>query len=133
MNVYDWLERVRMLDELIMAKLAEHQQLLDLATKITPNMDGMPHATGVSDKVGNVATKLADLAIETNNLIDSYVDAKQEIIHALEKLPPNQYGVLHRYYVRGMTWEEIAEDMNKSTMQVFRYKKKAIKNLQSVI
>lgn len=133
MNVHEWLDQVRMLDELITARLVEKQQLWDLATKMTPNMDGMPHATGVSDKVGNVATKLADLAMETDRLVDNYIDRKHEVLDALEKLPPNQFGVLHRYYIRGMTVEQIAEDMNKSERQIMRYKGKGIKNLQSVI
>lgn len=131
--VIQWLEKVRKLDELIDAKCAERDQLWTLATKITPEMTGMPHGGGVSDKVGNIAAKLADLAQQTNNLVDQYVDYKQTVIRELEKLPPKQYGTLHRYYIQYMTWEEVAADMGVSNMSVWRYWQAGLKNLADVV
>ena len=131
--VQDWLEQVRKLDELITAKLAERDQVLNLATGVSADMDGMPHASGKSDKVGNAAVKLADMAIEIDKLVDKYVDFKRDVVAALEKLPANEYGVLHRYYIRYMTWEEIAQDMGYCNMQVWRYKVKGLRRLADVI
>lgn len=133
MNVIEWLENVRKLDELITAKQAERDQLMDMATKITPDMNGMPHGTDVSDKVGNVAVKLAALAEETNDLIDQYVNYKEMVVSALEKLPPDEYGVLHRYYIRYMTWGEVAKDMHYSRMSVWRFQQSGIERLKSVM
>jgi hypothetical protein len=131
--VIRWLNKVKKLDELIDAKCAERDQLWTLATKITPEMTGMPHGGGVSDKVGNVAAKLADLAKELDDLVDQYVDYKQMVIRELEKLPPKQYGTLHRYYIQYMTWEQVAEDMGRSTVQIWRYWQEGLKNLANVI
>lgn len=132
-KVIDWLEKVRKLDELIDAKCAERDQLLDLATKITPVVSDMPHGSGVSDKVGNVAVKLADLARETDILVDQYADYKQMVIRELEKLPAKEYGVLHRYYVQYMTWEQVAEDMGVCSMTVWRWWQAGLKNLADVV
>ena len=132
-QVIVWLEQVKKLDELINAKLAERSQLLDLGTKITPELTGMPHAGGVSDKVGNVAVKLGDLARETNEACDRYIDHKAAVIAVLEKLPANEYGVLHREYVRYMTQEEIAQDMGYSTVHIWRIKQKALNHLKDEI
>lgn len=131
--VIEWLEQVRKLDELINAKLTERDQLMDMATKITPDMSDTPHGSGVTDKVGNAATMLADLAKDIDCLVDEYVDRKLAVVAALEKLPPFQYGALHRYYIRYMTWEDVAEDMGRSYMQVMRYKKKGLRKLANVI
>lgn len=131
--VCDWLDQVKKLDELINAKLAERDQLWAMVTNITPEMTGMPHGGGVSDKVGNVAAKLADLAQQTNELIDRFVDYKAMVVATLEKLPPMEYGALHRHFIRYMTWEQVAEDMGKSYMQVWRYKKKGLEILASEI
>lgn len=133
MDVIYFLERVRMLDELIKAKIAERDQLLDLATSITPVMSGMPHGGGVSDKVGNIAIKLADLARETNDLIDKYIDHKAMVVQVLEKLPAKEFGVLHRIYVQYMTMSECASDMGYSTVQIWRIKRLATLHLQDVI
>lgn len=132
-KVIDWLEKVRKLDELIDAKIAERDQLWALATKITPEMSDMPHGGGVSDKVGNISAKLADLARETNDLVDRYVDYKQMVIRELEKLPAKEYGVLHRYYVQYMTWEQVAEDMGVCSMTVWRWWQKGLESLTNVV
>jgi DNA-directed RNA polymerase specialized sigma subunit len=132
-NVLDWLYKVRDLDEMINAKLAERQQLMDLATKCTPDLTGMPHGSGTSDKVGNISVKLAMLAHETDTLIDQLVDHKQLVISALEKLPPKEYLVLHKHFIQGMTWATIAKDMNYSDVHVWRLRVKALENLERVV
>lgn len=129
-EVINWLEKVKKLDELISAKMAERDQLFALATSLTANLDGMPHGSGISDKVGNAASKLAQVANDIDKQVDKYINHKAEIINALEKLSANQYGALHRHYVLFMPWEEVAYDMDRSYMQVMRYRKKGLKNLQ---
>lgn len=136
MNVQEWLEQVRKLDQLIDAKLAEREKLIAMATDISPRpLDGMPFSnTGmVSKKVENAVINLIMLAGEIDKLVDKYVDYKQEVVKTLEKLPEKEYGVLHRHYIRYMTWEEVAEDMGYSTVQVWRIKKNAFKILEDVI
>ena len=131
-NVVEWLEQVKKLDELIVAKEAERIQLWAMATKITPEMTGMPHGGGVTDKVGNIAVKLAQLAQETDAAWDRYIDQKAEVIRTLEKLPANEYGVLHRKYIRYMTQEAIAQDMGYSTVQIWRIEQSALDMLRNM-
>ena len=136
MDVQQWLEQIAKLDELITAKLAERQRLIEIATDISAKpFDGMPHSnTGtVSQKMQNAVLNLVELEHKLDRLIDKYVDHKQQVVNALEKLPEKEYGVLHRHYIRGMTWEQVAEDMGYSTMQVYRIRKKAFKILEDVI
>lgn len=132
-DVIEWLEQVKKLDELIAAKEAERIQLWAMATRITPEMTGMPHAGGVTDKVGNMATKLAMLAQETDAAWDRYIDQRSEVIRVLEKLPAKEYGVLHREYIRYMTQEDIAQDMGYSTVQIWRIKQSALESLKHVM
>lgn len=136
MNAVEWLGQVRKLDELINAKLDERQRLIDLATDISPRpMDGMPFDnTGtVSKKIENAVVKLIDLAHEIDKLTDLYIDTKKAVVESLEKLPPKEYGVLHRQYIRYMTQAEIAEDMGYSLQHVWRLKKNGLKILENVI
>jgi DNA-directed RNA polymerase specialized sigma subunit len=132
-KVIAWLESVRKLDELIAAKEAEYDQLMTMATRITPEITGMPHAGGVTDKVGNIATKMAMVMEETNAAWDRYIDQRDQIIRELEKLPEEQYGVLHRHYVLYKTWEQVAEEMGVCSMTVWRYWQKGLKNLADVV
>lgn len=129
-KVTQWLEQVRKLDELIKAKEAEYNQLMAMATKITPEMTGMPHAGGVTDNVGNYGIKLAMKAQETNDAWDQYIDQREEVIRVLEQLPAKEYGVLHREYIRYMTQEAIADDMGYSTVQIWRIKQSGLRMLR---
>lgn len=136
MNAQQWLEQVRKLDQLIDAKIAERDRLVALATDISAKpIDGMPYTnTGtVSQKMQNAVINLVELEKEINRLIDRYVDYKKRVCDLLEKLAVTEYGVLHRHYIRGMTWEKVAEDMGYSTMQIWRIKKKGLKNLEMLL
>lgn len=132
-DVEEWLEQVAKLDELIIGKLAERDRLMALATNVTAKpMDGMPYSnTGtVSRKIENAVIELTMLSNETDALIQKFTNLKKEVIETIEKLPHNEYAVLHRRYIRYMAWEEIALDLNYSTIQVWRIKKKALKILK---
>lgn len=136
MNAEFYLNQVKMLDQLIDAKLAERVRLNEIATNISPKLpDGMPHSnTGmVSKTMENAIINLVMLEQEIDKLIDKYVNYKQEVISNLEKLSPIEYGVLHRYYIRYMTLEQIAEDMGYCRQQIWRLKKKGLENLEDVI
>lgn len=130
MNIDDWLNKVVWLDELVNAKIAERDDLMTLATKITPNMDGMPHGSGISNKVGNIAVKLADLAKETDEAIDELLNHKQEVIKALQKLDPVEYLIMYKYYIQGLTLEDIAKDMHYHRVTVSNKKSEAIEHLK---
>ena len=146
MDVCEWLENYKKVNELLSGKNAEKKQLLnerqrliDIATDISAKMpDGMPHSnTGtVSQKMQNavISKIIVDEEIENVDIaISTYLDFKKEVITAIEKLPAKEYGVLHRYYVRGMTLEAIAEDMGYSSRQISRIKQDGLKILQDVI
>lgn len=133
MNVVEWLESIRKLDQLIDAKIAEKERVRELMVNTVGSIDGMPHAPGISDKVGNLTVKLISLEEELNALIDRYVDEKAEVVKAIEQLPEREYGVLHRYYLRSMTLEQVAEDIGYCTTQVWRIKKSAYELLKDAM
>lgn len=126
MTAAAFFEEIRKLDEMIIAKKADWEALLDMGTKITAASDGMPQGTEVADKVGNISAKMADLSKE----IDILEDRRDSLLKVLESLPPDEYGALHRHYIRGMTWEEVAEDMNVSVATAYRYRRSGLELLE---
>jgi DNA-directed RNA polymerase specialized sigma subunit len=147
MNAERWVERARNLDFQIADALAEKEQLLALATDISPKpMDGMPFSnTGtVSQKIPNAVIKLIEQAQKIDKLVEGYIAAKQEIVDVLSKLPENEHDVLYGYYIKKikdestgrfmhMTWEQVAEDLGYCSVQVWRIKKKGLKNLENIL
>lgn len=136
MKAYMHLRRLTRLNALIDNKLLEKQKILELATKITPNLSGLPRPSGVSDKVGNAALQLAAVEAEIDRAVDRLVDARKEVLAMLETLPTDEYHVLHQYFVLGRTVEAIADCWQpkpRTERQVYRIKAKAIKHVQAIL
>lgn len=144
MRAFDYLEQVKLLDTLIMSKTAEQEQLREMAEKITQANDGMPHGSGVSDKIGNAVAGLVDLANEIAVLVVTFKGILQDVTKHIEMLPTEQYEILHTKFVLKReelgnhrswyySWEEVAEIVGYSESQVYRIKKKAMRNLQRIL
>ena len=137
MNAENWLNQVRKLDRLIDAMLAERTRLMALATDMSPKpMDGMPFSDTGTDphKMENAIIKVVELSREIERVTDQYIDKKKEILAVLHMLPEKEYAVLHKFYILGKTYEQIADEMDyESTVQIWRIKKNGLKILQNVI
>ena len=144
MNVYEYLEQVKEADANIDIKKAEERELWAIATSITQANDGMPHASGVSDKVGNIIHKIIEAQNRTNEQIDRYIDIRNDVIRHIEMLPPKQYTVLHWLYVRKRerreknqswyyTWREAAEYIGCTEQNLSNLRKRAVRNLQKIL
>lgn len=121
-------EQIRKIDALVEGKNAERERFMDDATKMTADMDGMPHGSNVTDKVGKIAAEMATLSSE----IDSLGERRKRLMAVLESLPANEYGALHRHYILGMKWEDVAEDMGVSRATVYRYRKSGLAMLEQM-
>ena len=117
MTAKEYLSRLRSLELRMSANASEIESLQTLATHITSaiNSDGI-HTTGMtSDKLGNCVSRIVDLQREINEDIDNLEIVRREIIDSLEKVTNSQYRELLRMrYVSGMTFEEIAVQMDMS-------------------
>ena len=126
-EVITWLESIKKLDELIEAKRAEEDMLISVSSK--SDFDGMPHSADISDVVGNNAVRLITVKSEKEALQMQ----KDDIIKTMQILPAVQFGVLHREYVRYMKREDVAADMGYCTVQIWRIKQEALKNLGIIL
>jgi DNA-directed RNA polymerase specialized sigma subunit len=144
MDAYTFLEQVKDADAKIDAKKADERELWTQATSMTQAINGMPHAPGVSDKVGNIIHKIIEAQNETNRQIDMYIDIRQNVIRHIEMLPTKQYTALHWLYVRKReyrkknqswyyTWSEVAENMGCTEQNLSKLRKRGAKNLQKIL
>ena len=144
MDAEKYLERVKDADAKIDAKRAEERELWAIATSVTQANDGMPHAPGVSDKVGNIMHKILQAQKRTNRQIDRYIDIREDVIRHIEMLPTKQYTALHWLYVRKReyrkkkqswyyTWSEVAENMGCTEQNLSKLRKRGLKNLQKIL
>jgi hypothetical protein len=134
-NAKTYLEYIAKANAHIQNKLVEVYQLRCLAESITAPMGTEPVQTsGASDKVGKIAAKIVDLEDEINALIDKYIDDKQERIAVIEQInEPLQYNILHKHYVQGMRFKEIAEEEHYSEVHINKQHQKALEKVQKIL
>lgn len=130
MSKEDYLELIDKLDIYISNEVEELEKLKAIAEKITQDNDGMPHASGTSDKVGNFAVKIVMKRQEINDTIDLFFELREEIIAQIKKLRTDEYDVLYKYYVLNMSINRISEIKNRSISWVKEIKKNGIKYLK---
>ena len=135
MDARTYLQQILKDDKLIQNKCVEVYQLRCLATNVTAPMGTEPVMTsGASDKVGNIVAKIVDLEYEINELIDQYIDDKQERIAVIEQIEdPLQYNILHKYYVQGTKFKDIAEEEHYSEVHINKQHQKALAKVQKIL
>lgn len=135
-EIESWLSRIRRLDMMIAAKLEEKRRLREMAADVTGKpYDGMPFTnTGqYSDKVAAAVIKIVECEEEIDRLISMYAEQKNEILAVMEVLPEREYEVMHSYYILGNTWEQVADEVGKSGVQVWRLKNSALQRLADAL
>lgn len=132
MKTETYLELIKKLDVLIKNEIAEKENIITLATKTTQENDGMPHAPGVSDKVGNLSVKLLMKEQEIDHIIDVFIDLKEEIKKQIRTLPADECDVLYKFYVLDKGLFEIAEGRNQSVAWIQKLKWRGISHIKVI-
>ena len=128
MTTVEYLEQIGKLNSKINNKLVEIEQARIMACSISAiNYDERVQTSPDFDKIGKVLSKIENMEIKLNKLIDVYVDTKNYIIGQIESLDDVRLSmVLFGRYVKKDTYEKIAEDINYSVRQTKRLHDKAI-------
>lgn len=108
--------------------LALRQNLTDaqdlykqLEAKATPrgmNMDGMPHSTGISDKVGELATQLADLSVRIALLENQVNESSRKVAAFINSIGDERTRTaFHLRFIGGFAWGEVADTLGNYTSE----------------
>lgn len=122
MEAKQYLSQIDRLNKIIQNKLVEIYQLKTMAQSITiSNESERVQTSGCSDIVGNTVAKIVDKEREIEELTNYLINKKSLIISQIEGMEDtNMYHVLFNRYVKGSTFESIAEEMHYSTKQINR-------------
>ncbi len=134
MNAKQYLSQAYRLNELINSNLSELQQLRVLSTTVSSSsLSGMPVSGTRNTEPAFVRCiqKITDLEKEINEEIDRLVDLKKEIRDVINDIAsPNERLLLRLRYIEFMTWEQIAEQMHYSVVQIHRIHAGALQNVK---
>jgi len=98
--------------ELCKQLAADLELLATLEARTGPraqHLDGMPHAPGVRDVVGDLAAELADLKTEINELEAEIAHSEAAIADYISSIKDARTRMIFRLrFIRGMAWKEVA-------------------------
>nr|DAP10292.1 MAG TPA: Protein of unknown function (DUF1492) [Caudoviricetes sp.] len=134
MTTKEYLNQIERLDKMITNKLAEIYQLKIMACSITVSGDSeRVQTSGNQDKLGSTIAKIVDLERETDELVDSLVDKRKEILKQIDSMKNiDHYDVLHKHYVERRTFQDIADSENWSIRQVFNIHGRALQEFEKM-
>lgn len=128
------LNTVRKIQFEIDSRKAEIEQLSVIAFGCQSNISGMPRGGGKTDKVGDTATKIADLQLEIRKETDLLIDAKMMCLHAINRLDSTlERSVLIKYYVSGHIWSQISDELYISERWAKIIRNRAIEKIKFLL
>lgn len=134
MDAKEWLGRARRIDAEINALIEEQKRAWDRAVSLTTGMTDDKVQTSRSNTSEDKFIRYADYAREIDRRIDQLYTVKQEIMSVINKLEDGTLrALLIEYYVNGKTWEQVADGLHYSRMQVFRLHNKALDGIECYI
>ena len=134
MKSKEYLLQIRRLDRLIENKCyeADHWKTVACGTG-TYSTDERVQSSGSKQKMADAIDRYIDLQKEIDKEIDRLVDLKREVIRTIEVLPTDEYDILHKMYVQGMTFQDVADSAGKSYSWATTIHGRALASLQRVL
>lgn len=122
-----YLSRYRRMSARIDRLLDEKRRWWELALKITPSLSQAPGGGENGSRVERPMDKVMEIEAQITREIDELYTVRQEIKGTLSQLEDENLKLLMEYrYIDGLTWEQVAVEMNYSYMQICRLHGKAL-------
>lgn len=127
----EWLKSYQAHDRKIEILTEELSRWNARATKITAGFSSEPKASGSGDKLQKCVEKICEIQSEITQEMVSLKERKKEIEEAIKMLKEkSEEDILWYRYIKGMTFEEIAVQMNYSWRQVYRKHRISVEKLK---
>ena len=134
MTTQQYLSQALQLDRRIRAKRVEIEHLRELARSVSVSPGEYTGGNGPGDPVGRGAAKIADLEAELQADIERYTKLHREISAVIVRVPDSRYvELLTRRYIRGQTWELIADEMYYSRKRIWELHKLALDEVSRLL
>lgn len=88
-------------------------ELEALATNCTAKITGLPNGNGVSDKIGNYTTEIADLKNLIEKNLEKCIEEHKKLTTFINNIEDSQLRlILTLRYIDHLTWQQIAFKLN---------------------
>lgn len=129
-----FLSQIQKFNALIRNKEIEKEIMRGIALSVTAYSSGeRVQSSGNPQKMANAVEKCVDAEADIARAVDALTEARKSVVSVIEQLPPVEYDVLHRKYVQGQTYEDIADDYGKSYSWATTTHDRAVDKVQRII
>lgn len=127
------LREYRSLDRRIDNLLDEYAKWRSRAEKVTPIYTVVPAGGGNGNSTQKAVENIIELQDKIIADIISVAEKWNKIRNSINKLENNQYReLLTLYYIKGLTWEEVAEKMNMDARWIRTLHGKALQEMNKL-
>lgn len=134
MRAKDFLQRVGKIDRLILNKTDEIERWRTMAESTTAPISGdRVQSSSDQQKMANAVINMVTIEDELTAEIDQLKQARRDVIAVIEKLNANQYDIMHKIYIQGMTFQQVADLKGRTRGAISNMHRKAIKNVQAIL
>ena len=130
MDARSYLEQVQKIDKMIENKMIEKEQWETIATGTAGQAAGERVQTSVN------RSKMSDAVIKAIGIekdIERLTKKRRQIMDVIESLDMEEYDLIHKVYVQGLSLWEAAELYGKSYQRVTAIHRSSLKNVQRLI
>lgn len=97
-------------------EIAQHEERLEVllakATGTTPNLTGMPHAPGITDKVGKFAAEIAEQRVSLEDAKYRCECERAILLQYLASIPDSlTRQVFTLRFLDGLSWDQVARQV----------------------
>lgn len=134
MRAKEYLKRIRKIDLMIRNRLMERQQWLDMALSITAQSNGeRVQSSGRQQKMADAIAEYLDIGNDDNGEIGRLKAERREIIATIEQLNITEYDLLYKVYVQQLSFQEVADSVDRSKDWVKTMHGRALQSVQQIL
>lgn len=134
MTAKEFLRQYGDCERRIQSRQRRIERLKEQAKSITQTLSERVQSSGGGDSQARIIETYVDMQRELEQEVQHFRELQSQVYSAIEALEDSrQKDVLERYYLEGMTFEQVAVDLHYSYMQICRIHGRALVAIQDVI
>ena len=134
LKAQEYLKQYKKQQSIIANCLAEVARWEDIAFSITGNTEGVRvQSSGSKQKMADAIDEYTDIKAEIKQEIAVAEEIQREIKKTIKELKEAEYDVLHKVYIQGMEFKEVALSKNKSVSWATSVHGNALTSLQQIL
>lgn len=106
---------------------------IDAIGSTLSNDAGIPHGTGISKRTEDIAIRLADKALEYQNVALQAIEKRQEVFETIADIKGSEGEILYERYINLHKWEEVCVLVHLSWKQTHRIHARALEAVSNLI